>query len=57
VNVQEVSLRASPALLIEDLDEKGLTKRATVIWSTSERMYSVSSKNRELSVKIADDLP
>jgi len=57
VNVQEVALRAGPALLIEDLDEKGVVKRATVIWSTSERMYSVNSKNRELSVKIADDLP
>jgi hypothetical protein len=57
VNVQEVALRAGPALLIEDLDENGVVKRATVIWSTSERMYSVSSKNRELSVKIADDLP
>src|ERR1700692_593894 len=57
VNVQEVALRAGPALLIEDLDDKGVAKRATVIWSTSERMYSVSSKNRELSVKIADDLP
>jgi hypothetical protein len=57
VNVQEVALRAGPALLIEDLDEKGVVKRATVIWSTSERMYSVSSKNRELSVKIADNLP
>ncbi len=57
MNVQEVALRAAPALLIEDLDEKGVVKRATVIWSTSARMYSVSSKNRELSVRIADDLP
>ena len=57
VNVQEVALRSVPALLIEDLDEKGVVKRATVIWSTRERMYSVSSKNRGLSVKIADDLP
>ena len=57
VNVQEVALRAGPALLIEDLDEKGVVKRATVIWSTRERTYSVSSKNRELSVKVADDLP
>jgi hypothetical protein len=56
-NVQEVALRAGPALLIEDLDEKGMVTRATVIWSTSERMYSVNSKNRELSVKIAGDLP
>ncbi len=56
VNVQEVALRASPALLIEELDEKGVVKRATVAWSTSERMYSVSSKSRELSIKIADSL-
>jgi hypothetical protein len=57
VNVQEVALRAGPGLLVEDLDEKGMVKRATVICSSSERMYSVSSKNRKLSVQIADDLP
>ena len=57
VNVQEVALRAGPALLIEDFDEKGAVKRATVVRSTSERMYSVSSGNRELSMKIADALP
>ena len=57
VNVQEVALRTGPALLIEDLDEKGVVKRATVTWSTSERMYSVKSRNRELSVKIANQLP
>lgn len=57
VNVQEVPLRAGPALLLEDLDERGAVKRVTVIWSTHERMYSVNSRNRELSVKIADDLP
>ena len=57
VNIQEVALRAGPALLIEDFDEKGAVERATVIRSTSERMYSVSSRNRELSVKIANALP
>ena len=57
VNVQEVALRAGPGLLVEDLDEKGMVKRATVICSSSERMYSVSSKNRKLSVQIADELP
>ncbi len=57
VNVQEVALRAGPALLIEDFDEKGAVTRATVIRSTSERMYSVSSRNRELSIKIANALP
>jgi hypothetical protein len=57
VNVKEVALRTGPALLIEDFDEKGAIKRATVVRSTSERMYSVSSTNRELSIKIADTLP
>jgi hypothetical protein len=57
VNLQEVSLRAGPALLIEDFDEKGAVKWATVVRSTSERMYSVSSKNQELSIKIANALP
>lgn len=57
VNVQEVALRAGPALLIEDLDQKGVVKRATVICSSSERMYSVSSQNRKLSLRIADELP
>ena len=57
VNAQEVALRAGPALLIEDFDEKGAVKRATVVRSTSERMYSVSSRNRELSIKIANALP
>jgi hypothetical protein len=56
VNVQEVALRTGPALLIEDFDEKG-TLRATVVCSTSERMYSVSSRNQELSIKIANALP
>ena len=57
VNVQEVALRAGPALLIEDIDEKGAIKRATVVRNTSERMYSVSSTNRELSMKITEALP
>jgi hypothetical protein len=57
VIVQEVALRAGPALLMEDFDERGAVKRATVIRSTSERMSSVSSRNRELSIKIANALP
>jgi hypothetical protein len=57
VNIQEVALRAGTALLIEDFDEKGGVKRATVTWSASERMYSVSTRNRELSIEIANALP
>lgn len=57
VNVQEVALGAGPALLIEDFDQQGALKQATVVRNTSERMYSVSSRNRELSMKIANALP
>ncbi len=57
VSVQEVALQAGPALLIQDFDEKGGVKRATVTWSTSARMYSVGSRSRELSLKIANAIP
>jgi hypothetical protein len=57
VNMQEVSLHARPAMLIEEVDDRGAVKRVSVVRSTSERMYSVSSGNRELSMKIADALP
>jgi hypothetical protein len=57
VNIQEVSLRAGPAMLIEEVDNRRAVRQVTVVRSTSERMYSVSSANRELSMKIADALP
>lgn len=57
VNVQEVALRGAPALLIEEFDERGAMKRVSVFRSTSERMYAVSSKQRELSMKVANALP
>ena len=57
LGVREVSMQKGPALMIEDLDEQRATKRATVISSTSERVYSVTTGNPDLSVKIADSLP
>ena len=57
VNIQEVSLQAGPAMLIDEVDDRGAVKRVTVVRSTSERMYSVSGGNRELSMKITDALP
>ena len=57
VNIQEVSLHAGPAMLIEEVDDRGVVKRVTVVRSTSERMYSVSSGDRVLSMKIAEALP
>lgn len=57
VNIQEVSLQAGPAMLIEEVNDRGAVKQVTLVRSTRERMYSVSSGNRELTMKIADALP
>jgi hypothetical protein len=57
LDVQEVALRAGPALLIENLNEKSMVERATVIFSTSQRTYSVSSRSRKRSLEIANALP
>ena len=56
VNIQEVSLQAGPAMQIEEVDGRGAVKRVTIVRSTTERMYSVRSGDRELSMKVADAL-
>lgn len=57
VNVREVALQAGPGLLIEDLNEKGAVKRVTVVRTTVQRMYAVSTRDKELCIKIANALP
>lgn len=57
VNIQEVQLQSGPAMAIEELDATGAVQRVTVVRSTSERMYAVSSGNREASMKVAGVLP
>jgi hypothetical protein len=57
LNVQEVTLRAGPALLIENLNEQRMGQRTTVIFSTSQRTYSVSSRTRQRSLEIANAIP
>ena len=57
VNIQEVSLRNGPALVIEDFDDKGASERVTVIRSSRDRVFSVSSKTRKVSVRVAESLP
>ncbi len=57
VNIQEVPLRSGTALVIEDFDDHGKLERVTVIRSTSERIYTVSTRNRELGIRIAEALP
>jgi len=50
VNLREVQLKSGLAMLIEG-------ERASVVRSTGDRIYYVSSGSRELSLKIADSLP
>jgi hypothetical protein len=56
-SIQELALPAGPALLIERFDQTGSVDRATILRSVSERVYSVSSPTRALSVTIANSLP
>jgi hypothetical protein len=58
VNIQEVQLRGGPALLIEDFDVDGrVVRRVRVIRSTGERIYMVSAKTRQMSLRVAEALP
>lgn len=57
VNIQELSLRNGPALLIEDFGDDGKLQRVTVIRNTSQRIYAAMSPSRQLSVRIAEALP
>jgi hypothetical protein len=57
VNIQEVSLRKGPALLIEDFDDKGRLERVTILRSTRERIYCVTAMTREVALKYAGALP
>lgn len=57
VNIEEVSLPAGPALLIEDFGDQQAIERVTVFRSTSERIYCVVANTRELSLKVAGALP
>jgi hypothetical protein len=56
-NVEQVSLQAGPALLIEEFNDDGTPGRVTVLRSTTERMYCVLTNNRQLALRITDALP
>lgn len=57
VNIQEFPLPGGPAMLIEDFDDRGGVERATVVYTTRERIYAVSSPSRETSMRVAESLP
>ena len=56
-NVEQVSLRAGPALLVEEFNDDGTAGRVTVLRSTSERIYCVLANDRQPALRIADALP
>jgi len=56
-NIEQVSLRAGPAMLIEESNDDGTPGRVTVFRSTSERMYCVLTNSRQLALRIVDALP
>jgi hypothetical protein len=56
-NVERVTLRTGPALLIEDFNDDGTRGRVTVLRSTNERMYCVLTNDRQLALRIAEALP
>ena len=58
VRVEEVKLRAnSSGLLVEELDNQTGVSRATILFSTADRIFAVSSDSRGRSLQIADSLP
>ncbi len=56
VKVREIQLRNARGLLIEELDSHGQPE-ATIVWSTRDRVYSVTSKTAEFGERIAASLP
>jgi hypothetical protein len=56
-NVQELNLRNGTALVIEEFEDRGALQRVTVIRSTQERTYSVSTNRRDVAIRVAESLP
>jgi hypothetical protein len=56
-NVEELTLRSGPVLMIEDLNEAGAVESANAIRSTFDRTYAVRSRTRAVTVKIVESLP
>jgi hypothetical protein len=56
-NVREVTVRGRVGLLVEDLDERGSSERASVMFSGPDRMYAVRSPTAAESLRIAEMLP
>lgn len=56
-DVEQVSLRSGPALLVQEFNDDGASGGVTVLRSTSERIYCVFANSRQAALRIADALP
>lgn len=56
-HVHRVALRNGEALVIEEADASGGVKEVTVLRSNSDRIFAVTTPNRQTSLAVAEALP
>ncbi|HEV3198045.1 MAG TPA: hypothetical protein VGZ73_09060 [Bryobacteraceae bacterium] len=53
--IEEIDLNSGAATLLRETEEDGAVKRATLVWSVPDRVYSLSGKlSRELAIATAN---
>jgi hypothetical protein len=53
--IEEIDLNSGPATLLQETEQDGAVKRITLVWSVSDRVYSLSGKlSRELAIAAAN---
>ncbi len=55
--LEELRLHQGPAIVIHEFDDSGRRPKVTVIVSSHQRLYAVSSPQRDVSIRVADSLP
>ena len=58
VTLRQVKLRAGEGTLVHDLNDDGCPQRTTLVWSTPDRLYAISSNlSDDEVIAIADAIP
>jgi len=57
VELQDLSLRNGKALLIEEFGGEPAQRRTTILRNTTDRMFVIAAKTREIAVAVAESLP
>jgi hypothetical protein len=58
VTLRRVTLRAGEGTLVHDLNDDGSLQRTTLVWSTPDRLYTISSNlSDDEVIAIADAIP